>query len=371
MKRNIIISIGLLLFLFSGSLKAQDARGNAAPAAFLGDEEITIYLRVVGTELEDTEATLSFVSGANGGAMSMSMDATQSADDGNVWTVTLTPDIYYGVTVETIEGKITDNAGIETNVLSFIAFDPASMDGAMVSWYPEIALYSENMSLIFNSSLSDRDDLTGVEPIYLWTWNNPEALGDAANQGDWGSIDPSAECVKIGDNLWRKDFVPQEYWDTKKPMSEIGALFRNMGGDAQTDDFAVTLVGPPVNEVAAVIRPFPSKFTKEDVFTLYYDLKLETNAAMKDQTQVYLFTSTNVEEENNPLPGNWIVYSGTQLEVGKMTPMGDSIYSIQYIPEQYYSLDPEYNLKQLNFIFRNKGGVAKSEQYSIKVLKTD
>lgn len=368
MKRNIIFCIGLLLFLFSGSLQAQDARGNAAPAAFLGDEEITIYLRVVGTELEDTEATLSFISGANGGEMSKSMDASQSADDGNVWTVQLTPNDYYGVSVETIEGKITDNSGIETNVLTFTVFDPASMESTMVSWYPEVAVYSENVSLIFNSTMSDRDDLTGVDPMFIWAWSE---LGDAVNQGDWGSIDPSAGCEKIGDDLWRKDFVPQEYWDTKKPMVDFGCLFRNMGGDAQTEDFTVPLVGPPVNEVASVIRPFPTKFTKNDVFTLYYDLKLETNAAMKTQTEIYLFTSTNAEEENNPFPGNWIQYSPTQLNIAEMTPMGDSIYSIQFIPEQYYSLYPEYNLKQLNFIFRNIGGIAKSEQYSIKVLTED
>ena len=122
MKQLSILFIGIFC-LVSASMQAQEARGNTAPAAFLGDEEITIFLRVAGTDLEDTEATLSFVSGANGGAMSNTLAATQSADDGNVWTVTMTPNDYYGVTVETIEGKITDGAGTETNVLTFTAFD--------------------------------------------------------------------------------------------------------------------------------------------------------------------------------------------------------------------------------------------------------
>ena len=125
------------------------------------------------------------------------------------------------------------------------------------------------------------------------------------------------------------------------------------------------------DQVAKVIRPFPVKFTKRDIFTLYYDLKLETNPAMKNQSELYIETSTNVEEENNPLPGNWIIYKPSDLERAKLTPLEDSIYVIQFIPEEYYSLDPDYDLKQLNYIFRNMGGIVKSEQYSIKVLKED
>ena len=144
-----------------------------------------------------------------------------------------------------------------------------------------------------------------------------------------------------------------------------------MAGDAQTEDLTVPLVAPPVTEVAKVIRPFPVKFTKKDIFTLYYDLKLETDPDLKKVTKFYIYTSTNAEEENNPLPGSWIQYPSAQLETARMTPMGDSIYSIQFIPNEYYSLDPDYDLKQLNFIFRNKGGLAISEQYSVKVSKED
>lgn len=372
MKRNNIIPFGSLLIFFVVNLYAGgDPRANTAPAAFLGNEEITIYLRVVGTDLEDAEGPLYMISGANGGEMNMSLEATKSEDEDNVWTVIITPDDYYGVIVETIEGKISDNNGTETNAFSLSVFNPAEMEGIMAAWYPGTAIYSENVSIIFNATMSDRDDMTDVDPVYMWAWNNPEGLGDAANQGSWGSIDPSAVCEKIGDNLWRKDIIPQVYWDTDKPMSEIGFLFRNMAGDAQTNDMAIPLVAPPVTEVAKVIRPFPVKFTKKDIFTLYYDLKLEENAALKKVTDLFIETSTNVEEENNPLPGNWVIYKPSELERAKMTPLEDSIYYIQFIPEEYYSLDPEYELKQLNYIFRNKGGIVKSEQYSIKVLKED
>lgn len=370
MKRNIIIPVCFLLLFFSMDLLAGgDPRVGTAPAAFLGNEEVTIYLRVLATDLEDAEGPLYLISGANGGDMNMSLEA--SVVDENVWSVTITPDEYYGVTVETIEGKISDNNGTETNGFSLSVFDPSVMDGVMVKWFPSTAIYSENVSIIFNATMSDRDDLTGTDPVYMWAWNNPEGLGDAANQGGWGSVDPSAACEKIGEDLWRKDIVPQLYWDTEKPMSEIGCLFRNMAGDAQTDDLAIPLVAPPVTEVAKVIRPFPVKFTKKDIFTLYYDLKLETNSALKKLTEFYIETSTNVEEENNPLPSNWIIYKPSDLERAKMTPLEDSIYVIQFIPEHYYSLDPDYELKQLNYIFRNKGGIVKSEQYSIKVLKED
>ena len=194
------------MFLILPDLKAGgDPRVNTAPAAFFGSEEITIYLRVVGTDLEDAEGPIFMVSGANGSTMDQSLEATKLDD--NIWTVTLTPDDYYGTTVETIAGKVTDGGGKETNSFSLSAFDPSELDGVMMKWYPATAIYSENVSIIFNSNLSDRDDLTDVDPIYMWAWNNPESLGDAANQGSWGSIDPSAACEKIGDNLWRLSLI--------------------------------------------------------------------------------------------------------------------------------------------------------------------
>jgi hypothetical protein len=360
-----------MIFLGTSLFGQDEARITTAPAAFLGDEEITVYLRVLGTGLEEAAGPVYFESGANGGAMDKSLEATQSDDDKNVWFVTLTPDSYYGVPVETIEGKATDGAGIETVPVILSVFNPDDLDGIMTKYYPATPVYSENVSVVFNATMSDRDDLTGIDPIYMWAWNNPEDLGDAANQGEWGSIDPSAVCEKIGENLWRKDFVPQVYWDTEKPMTEFGYLFRNMAGDKQTEDLTVPLFAPPVKEVLTVIRTFPQKFTRADVVTIYYDLKLETNQAMKDQTEIYVETSTNMEEENNPLPGNWIVYSQQELNTARLAPLEDSVYFIQMIPDVYYSLDPDYDLKQLNFVFRNKGGIAKSETYSYNVLKED
>jgi len=370
MKRYITIPTGILLFFFSVVLFAGgDPRATTAPAAFLGNEEIIIYLRVQATDLEDAEGPLYMVSGANGGEMNMNLEATKVED--NVWSVTITPDDYYGAAVETIEGKISDNNGTETNAFSLSVFDPSVMAGVMMKWYPATAIYSENVSVIFNYTMSDRDNLTGVDPIYMWAWNGTDGIGDAAFQGNWASIDVSAICEKIGEDLWRKDFVPQQYWDTEKPMTDFGCLFRSMAGDAQTEDHFIPLVAPPVTEVPKVIRPFPVKFTKKDVFTLYYDMKLETNTALKSVTNLYFETSTNVAEENNPLPGSWIIYKPHELDRAKMAPLEDSIYSIQFIPEEFYDLAPDYELKQLNFIFRNKGGLKASEQYSIKVLQED
>ncbi len=370
MKYNIFSIFALILMLLPASLKAGgDPRANAAPAAFLGNEEITVFLRVLGTDLEDAEGPLYLVSGANNSTMDQTDEAVKVDD--NVWSVTFVPNDHYGTTVSSIQGKITNGSGTETNTFSLSAFDPSIIEGKMFVSYPSTAIYSENVSIVFNATMSDFDDLTDVSPIYIWAWNNPESLGDAANQGSWGSIDESAACEQIGENLWRKDFVPQTYWNTEKAMSEIGFLFRNKAGDKKTNDASIPLVGPPVNEVPKVIRTFPVKFTKGDIVSLYYDLKLETDPLVKTVTDFYLETTTNVEEENNPLPGNWIVYSSSQLATAHMTPLEDSIFMIQFIPEKYYNLNVEYDLKQLNFIFRDKGGLKKSEQYSVKVNKED
>jgi hypothetical protein len=279
----------------------------------------------------------------------------------------MTPDTYFSTAVTSINGKLANGGGTETNPFVIQVFDPAVAAGTMVTIVPATPIYSENVSIVFNSKLSDRDDLTDEDPIYMWAWST-EGFGDAANQGGWGSIDPSAICEKIGDNLWRKDIVPQQYWDITNPMAEIGCLFRDFAGTSQTEDLTIALVAPPVTTVPKVIRTFPVKYCQNDVVTIYYDTNLdEDHPEMQSVTEMYVQTSTNTEEDNNPLPGNWIIYTQTQLNKAKMVDEGGGIWSIMMIPADYFSIDPSYQIAQINLTFRNKGGLKTSEKLSVKV----
>ncbi len=365
MKRIYIFFLSFVFLSSNISRAGGDARVRTAPAAFMGDEEVTIYFHVFGSDLEDDEGPIYLWSGANGGALDFQAECIK--EDDNLWSFTLIPDTYFSTDVTSINGKLANGGGTETNPFVIQVFDPTVTEGTMITVVPATSIYSENVSIIFNSKLSDRDDLTDVDPIYMWTWST-EGFGDAANQGSWGSIDPSAICEKIGDNLWRKDIVPQQYWEITNPMAEIGCLFRDFSGGSQTEDYTITLFAPPVTTVPKVIRTFPVKFTQDDVVTIYYDPKLdEDHPEMQQVTEMYVQTSTNTEEENDPLPGNWIIYTQTQLNKAKMVDEGDGVWSIMMIPSDYFSTEATYQINQINLTFRDKGGLKKSEKLSVKV----
>jgi hypothetical protein len=308
----------------------------------------------------------------------------------NFWSfsITTSPNTFFSSTVTVIRGLIKTSTGtISTNEFQVTPFDFSS-SAAMLTIAPAKPYYSENVSVIFDRTKSDKDNLSDVSPIYIWAWNNTESIGDAANQGTWGSISEAAVLTQVPGypDLWRKDFVPQVYWNTPKAMTTFGCLFRSKAGDKQTNDQLVTLYkAPGLVEKPKKVKTFPMSFTKLDVVTIIYDQKLEENPILKAADAVYI-TTTIFSETYRPQPNpmslwtqNWTATAETPaIQRLKMIPYGnpaDSIYRITFVPQTYYSyyssISSILNITKLFVTFRNLTGTGKSEKEEIKIEKPD
>jgi hypothetical protein len=144
-------------------------------------------------------------------------------------------------------------------------------------------------------------DLTGNslgssnEDVYIWGFV-PGCCGAPLNdQGGfgWGNSNPAAKFTRIGtSNKFTYTLTPTTYMN--KTAAQIGAQFgflaKNQSGSRQTQDFVFAV--DPLTFTASAFRPFPSKFTQDDVVTFFMDKNLldASKVALKAATEVYVFT---------------------------------------------------------------------------------
>ena len=144
-------------------------------------------------------------------------------------------------------------------------------------------------------------DLTGNslgssnEDVYIWGFV-PGCCGSPLNDQNgfgFGNSNPLAKCTRIGtSNKFTFTLTPTTYMN--KTAAQIGAQFgclaKNQNGSKQTSDF--TFPVDPLTFTPSVFRPFPSKFTQDDVVTFYMDKNLLNPAkvALKNTNEVYVYT---------------------------------------------------------------------------------
>ena len=144
-------------------------------------------------------------------------------------------------------------------------------------------------------------DLSGValgsnnEDVYIWGFV-PGCCGSPLNDQNgfgWGNSNPAAKLTRIGTtNKFTYTLTPTTYMN--KTAAQIGAQFgflaKNQNGSRQTQDF--TFPVDPLTFTASVFRPFPSKFTQDDVVTFFMDKNLldASKVALKAATDVYVYT---------------------------------------------------------------------------------
>lgn len=168
--------------------------------------------------------------------------------------------------------------------------------------------FSQATATISPSSFTAEDqititfDLTGQalgsnnEDVYIWGFV-PGCCGSPLNdQGGfgWGNSNPAARLTRIGTTQrFTYTLTPTTYMN--RTAAQIGAQFgflaKNQNGSRQTNPDFIFAVDP-LTFTPSVFRPFPSKFTQDDVVTFFMDKNLldASKVALKAATEVYVYT---------------------------------------------------------------------------------
>jgi len=186
-------------------------------------------------------------------------------------------------------------------------------------------------------------------PLYIWTWS-PAQPDDKL--GTWNDSDEAARMEQVDGDIWRIGMIPTEFYGVeaeeiydkgicflaKRQDGGIGGDCRVGGSEPKTTDVHVPVPSPFAAE--RKVYSFPdlinadSLYTQlDDVFTLFYDNKIESKLTMQNLADVWIYFRV--------IGSNGQSYNVTPLsQIGnnpdlQMVNEGDGLFSFQIIPETF------------------------------------
>lgn len=270
------------------------------PAIFMADEEVTIFFDVTGTDLAEIDEDIYLWSwyptepDAGNGANSSDF-AKLTRVDGNIWKITMIPTDYYGVEASKVDyiygllktknfGKATDAFAPDSDPPNHISiFSLASFQGdAIIDYFPKQIKTNRPLSVLLNAANTWPDKCEG-NPVQGELANAPNIHVHSGING-WTTVienNPSntnkTKLTHLGENIYRWDFVPNEYFGV-----QAGSLIQNFNMVFASNDWAYVGKGenctdffievPTTPEVPEAPTPqlsfFPSKFSAKDIFCI-------------------------------------------------------------------------------------------------------
>ncbi len=240
----------------------------------------------------------------------------------------------------------------------FLIFIPVSISAqnSIAEIWTEPAVYraDEQVSWYF--------DLTGTQlegetdGVYLWVWfpSEPDA-------GNWTNSSDFAKLTLVKGNIWRMDLIPSVYFNL--PVSNIVAfygLLKNKDGSKVTNPFApdqtprndIQMFNFTNIETEAIMEYYPVNFKLDRPLSILVNAnKTWSNCAtsavqgdLANADNVHIHSGVNfwsVVVENNP----------ANLAKTELTFIGNGIYRMDFILNNYFQLTDNYELKSINFLF--------------------
>lgn len=205
-------------------------------------------------------------------------------------------------------------------------------------------------------------DMTGTnfsegQDLYLWAWSPSEP--------DAGNFDNSSEFAKleyVGDMVWKKTLTPTKYFNTTVANIESSAGFwmrlKGKGNEKQSDVIqAPWSVGDikTFKESGNAVQIYPEKFYIDQPLSLLVNANLVWTGAVQGGLageEIHLHSGLN-----NFAEGAIVEYQAWIPEVSaktKLTPIGDNIYKIDFIPREYFGVDEDFVMENIEFLFPTK-----------------
>ncbi|MCO4291992.1 hypothetical protein NF867_03840 [Solitalea sp. MAHUQ-68] len=290
MKRYLLSAV-LLLLPFIGMCQNAINEIWTQPAIFKADEQVTLFFDVKGTQLEtETDAIYLwswFPSEPDAGNWANSSDfAKLTHVEGTVWKITMVPSDYYHVAADQIVSlygllktkdgsKVSDafapDKGNAINLYNFTDIKNTKIS----DFYPKTIKGDRPFSILINAGKTWSDCATNATQGALATASEVHMH---SGLNDWKVIvenNPAnlakTKLTHLGDNIYRMDMIPWEYYGQEIAITKVNAVFANdtwskLGFDTNCADFLFNSTGIVV--VTPSYNLFPQKITKKDILTL-------------------------------------------------------------------------------------------------------
>lgn len=368
---NKMMFVALLILLTANLANAAGTikRIYSHPAIFTANEEVTFFFDVSDTDLAGEAGPLYLWTWSPGDPANGNGSWDNSAEhmkltqvNGNVWSFTMTPTIFYGKPANEITeihgllktktgNKQTDDFKPE-NGNAIVLFDLSSMNSKIIDHRPYVFKVNEPMSIILNAQNAYSEgggaqgQLVGKEKVSMHSGiNGWQKVVDSGQ--------PKTILKKITDNLYKLDIIPSEYWETNDELTEINCLFNDNGSwsasgrDVGGENFRL-LPKLPEPEREKEISVFPNFFTMDDVVTLIFNQGTTEVEGLKDVSEIYYDLSTD---------------NGQSIS-GKAKRINSTVFRQSIIPSRVFANAAD--ITKMYVVFRNLDGSAKTTQFEVK-----
>jgi hypothetical protein len=219
---------------------------------------------------------------------------------------------------------------------------------------PAVFQADEPVSWYFDVTGTDLAGLTSG--VYMWTWfpSEPDA-GNYSNSSEFAAL------TYVEGNIWRFDLTPTEYYGVEaSSVTAFYGLLKNKDGSKATDAFAPDQV--PANDIqiyslntikgTALLDYYPKTFASDRPLSILINANNTWSGCETTAIQGDLANAANVHMHGGINLWDIVVENNAaNLSKTELAPLGDGIYRMDLILDDYFALPDGYNLNNINMVF--------------------
>lgn len=210
--------------------------------------------------------------------------------------------------------------------------------------HPVVYNYDEEVSWYFDLSGTT---FTEDEDIYIWIWSPSEP-----DAGNWENSSDFAKLTPVGNMVWRFDLTPTEYFNVSIEDIKASAGFwlrlKNKDGSKQSGVGSI-----PITDFAGfassgdVFKFYPTKFYLDKPLSILFNSTLVDG--FEGATSIHMHAGLN--DWDPDAMQEYQAWLPEIVEKTKLVDMGDGLYRMDLIPEEYFTVPEGYVMNNMVFLF--------------------
>ncbi len=217
--------------------------------------------------------------------------------------------------------------------------------------YPVVYALDQPVTWYFDmngTTLSEGTDL------YLWVWSPSEP-----DAGNWENSSDFAKLEYDGNMIYKKTLTPTEYFSLPIADIESSAGFwmrlKDKSGSLQSDVISAPWSVAEIKgfkDSGKAAQIFPENFYLDNPVSILINAENVWTGAVQGGlvglSSIHFHSGLNNFDENATV--EYQAWVPEMVEKTKFTLIGDNIYKIDFIPREYYGVDEEYEMENIQFV---------------------
>ncbi|KAA6343699.1 hypothetical protein EZS27_008643 [termite gut metagenome] len=231
-----------------------------------------------------------------------------------------------------------------------LASDPAGMPAKFWT-YPVVYALDEEVTWYIDVSGTSFPE--GVD-LYLWTWSPSEPdQGNSANSSEFAKLE------YVGDGLYKKTLIPTEYYHMSVDDIQVSAGFwmrvKDKTGIMESDVIQIPWSVAEITTFTSsgkTAQIFPENFYLDTPVSILVNAEKVwvdgVQGGLVGKPSIHLHSGLN--SFNNDALVEYQAWVPERVEKTMLKPIGNNIYKIDFIPREYYGVNEDFVMENIQFV---------------------